>query len=287
MGTPKSERNYGHGRTLNNYTCWRLAEITQDYARKGTAAKKKAHSAISMYALFLKEARIRYLEKVERKHQEKFGVYMYEKVLNDEIGRSTAADYVSAVNQMWLALERHEMVISARQYGVSKGRRFSNSDHSISCENIEKMKNALEEMYRKTGNAHYECLRYQIGVQQETAARFQESACMKIVEKDFSENYVELSKSDNTKNNQSRSFHSIFELYETRNAQAFQEANQDILHRGSLIPGDIKFKEWQNFAYNIIRDLRDKLSTLLDIPTPIKVILSNGKKRQASRLNAR
>lgn len=260
MGIPKSERNYGYGRTLNNYTCWRLAEITQDYARKGTAAKKKAHSAISMYALFLKEAGIRYLEKVEMIHQKKFGFYMFEKVHAKEIGRSTAADYVSCINQMWLALERHEMVISARQYGVSKGQRYSNSDHSISCKNIEKMKNALEEMYRKTGNAHYECLRYQIIVQQETAARFQESACMKLSEKDFSENYIQLDQGDNTKNNQSRSFYSIYQLYGTREAQAFQEANQDILHRGSLIPGDIKFKEWQNFAYNIIRDLRDKLN---------------------------
>ncbi|MDO9528920.1 MAG: hypothetical protein Q7J27_07160 [Syntrophales bacterium] len=260
MQIPKNKRNYGNGKVLNSYVCWRLAEITQNYAHKGTAAKKKAHSAIRKYASFLKEEfGIRYLEKVKRIHQERFGVYLYEKVNDDEIGRSTVADYISSINQMWLATGNHEMVISARQFGVSKGRRFSNSDHSISRENIEKMKNALEEMYRKTGNVHYECLRYQIIVQQETAARFQESACMKIAEKDFSENHVQLDKEDNTKNNQDRSFYSIYVLHGTREAQAFQSANQDILYRGSLIPGNMRYQEWQVFSYNVIRDLRKKL----------------------------
>jgi len=261
MEVKKSERNYGYGKSLNDYVCWRLAEIAQSYGHKGTAARKKAHSAIRKYASFLqKEFGIRYLEKVEQTHQKRFGGYLYEEVNDEEIGRSTAADYISSINQMWLALGRDEMVISARQYGVGKGQRYSNLDRSIPYKNIETMKNALHEIYRNTGDIRYECLRYQIWIQQETAARFAESACMKIDEKDFSENHVELSKSDNTKNNQSRSFYSIYQLYGAREAQAFQEANQDILHRGSLIPGDIKFKEWQNFAYNIIRNLREKLN---------------------------
>jgi len=260
MGIPKSERNYGYGKTINDYTCWRLAEITQNYGRKGSSTRKKAHSAIAMYALFLKEAAgIRYLEKAGQFHQEMFGTYIFEKVQDAEIGRSTAADYVSCINQMWLALGRHEMVISAREFGVSKGQRFSNSDHSILRENIEKMKDALHEMYWNTGDIRYECLRYQICVQEETAARFQEAACMKISEKDFSENHVQLDKGDNTKNNQSRSFYSIHELTGAREAQLFQEANQDILYRGSLTPGNTLYRKWQYFAYNVIRDLRAKL----------------------------
>jgi len=88
--------------------------------------------------------------------------------------------------------------------------------------------------------------------------RFRESTQIKIERKDFLNNTVRLERGDGVKNGQPRTF-VVRDITAFQNAQEFVRNHADWFGKGSLIPANMSYDKYRNFAYNTLRSINDEI----------------------------
>jgi hypothetical protein len=262
----RNTRNFGAGKTLNNSTIRVLALRTMKFVKRGSATYNKCVSALHDIAPFLRDNYgIRDISECTQEIYDSYCRDLYMRLLDEDDGLSSSSTsgYVSALNKVF---EAHGVGLHARasEFGISRGERFSNENRSIREEDYLAIRNELTRLYKEKFDILYIVMRGLFDMQREMGLRFRESAQMKIINKDFSKNVVSLDeKGDGAKNSRERTFTSVNDLVRTREHQSFIREHKHTFSRGSSIPGDMIYKQFEDWAgYHLTKIVR-KLGIVL------------------------
>jgi len=253
-------RNYGVGKNLDNLVIRKIAEHVSRERGNGTASENKIVSALQEFSGFMRsEYQIRDLEKVT---QEQYGAYadnLRMELENGEKESSTTSSYISALNSVFEVYGNNNY-ISGKEYGIARGHHYDNLDKSATNEVYKAVLNELRERFLDTGDIRYQALAHSIRLEKEGGLRFRESTQIKIGRKDFSDNTVRLERGDGVKNGQPRTF-TVRDISAFQHAQEFVHEHAGWFTRGSLIPSNMNYSQYRNFAYNVLRSINESIGS--------------------------
>ena len=218
---------------------------------------QKMAQAVRMLADFAKdEYNLKDIAKLERSQMEDFANNLLEKVDSGEISTGHTANIISSLNSMFNYFYRDDLKLSAREYGLSRGKQFSGVDKSVSDDLHNKFVNFLMDKFTASGDSRYEALRLQVELQRNAGLRFKESALFSG--RELGRN-GKLCISKGTKGGQPRTFNTTEKQKELINSvKVFRkEAN----FTKSLIPNNMTFKEWRHFAYHVTKEFNTENGT--------------------------
>ena len=258
MGDSRNLRNYGCGKTLNAFTIRNLSRQTSELANRGDALSLKTQSALTDFSRHLRsEFGIRFLEKIEKYHLESWAEHLHDRLIEGSLTTSTTSSYVSCINTVFSTHDRHDLKISAKGFGIARGQKHSNQNLSNSQASQKALKQFCLDQYLQTHDIKLLSLFHSVTIQSEAGLRFRESTQIKIAVKNLSGNHLHLVKGDGVKNSQPRSFKPS-SMSGLRQAKIFVQDNSVVFHRGSLIPGNLTYKEYQTWAYKQLAEFREQ-----------------------------
>jgi integrase len=253
-------RNYGVGKNLDNLVIRKIAEHVSAARGNGTASENKIFSALQDLAGFMRsEYQIRDLEKVTQEQYAAYADHLRMELENGEKESSTTSSYVSAINSVFEVYGSGNQ-ISAKEYGIARGHHYDNVDKSASHEVYQTILNELRERFVDTGDIRYQALAHSIRLEREGGLRFRESTQIKIERKDFSNNTVRLERGDGVKNGQPRTF-TVQNISVFQQAQQFVREHAGWFTRGSLIPSNMNYSQYRDFAYNVLRSINESIGS--------------------------
>jgi integrase len=253
-------RNYGVGKNLDNLVIRKIAEHVSRERGNGTASENKIVSALQDLAGFMRsEYQIRDLEKVTQEQYAAYADNLRVELENGEKESSTTSSYISAINSVF-EVYGNDNYVSAKEYGIARGHRYDNVDKSASNEVYKTVLNELRERFVDTADIRYQALAHSITLQREGGLRFRESTQIKIGHKDFSDNTVRLERGDGVKNGQPRTF-TVQNISVFQQAQQFVREHAGWFTRGSLIPSNMSYSQYRNFAYNVLRGINESIGS--------------------------
>ena len=251
-------RNFGVGKNLDNLIVRKIAEHVCSARGNGTASENKIVSALKDFAGFLRsEYQIRDLQKVTQEHYNAYADNLKMELENGEKESSTTSSYIASINSIFEVYGSSNH-ISAKEYGIARGHHYDNVDKSASDEVYKAVLNELRERFSETGDIKYRALAHSITLQRDGGLRFRESTQIKIHNKDFTDNTVSLQRGDGVKNGQPREFQ-VRDISAFLKAQEFVRTHADWFARGSLIPSDMNYSQYRDFAYNILRSINESI----------------------------
>ncbi|TYB81852.1 MAG: hypothetical protein FXF54_14445 [Kosmotoga sp.] len=218
---------------------------------------QKMAQAVRMLADFAKdEYNLKNIAKLERSHMEDFANYLLEKVDGNEISTGHTANIISSLNSMFNYFYKDDLKLSAREYGLSRGKQFSGVDKSVSDDLHNKFVDFLMDKFTDSGDSRYEALRLQVELQRNAGLRFKESALFSG--RELGRN-GELSISKGTKGGQPRTFNATDKQKEL--ISSIKVFRKESNFTKSLIPNNMSFKEWRHFAYYATKEFNNKNNT--------------------------
>ncbi|MGA2330512.1 MAG: tyrosine-type recombinase/integrase [Syntrophales bacterium] len=253
-------RNYGVGKNLDNLVIRKIAEHVSIARGNGTASENKIVSDLQDLAGFMRsEYQIRNLEKVTQEQYAAYADNLRMELENGEKESSTTSSYISAINSVF-EVYGNDNYVSAKEYGIARGHRYDNVNKSVSNEVYQMVLNELRERFVETADIRYQALAHSITLQREGGLRFRESTQIKIECKDFSDNMVRLERGDGVKNGQPRTF-TVREIAAFQHAQEFVRQHAGWFTRGSLIPSNMNYSQYRNFAYSVLRSVNESIGS--------------------------
>ena len=258
MGNNRNLRNYGCGKTLGRFTIRNLSRQTSKLANRGDALALKTQSALTDLARHLRsEFGIRFLEKVEQYHLESWAESLHDRLIDGSLTSSATSSYVSCINTVFTTNDRHDLKISAKSFGIARGQKHSNQNLANSQVSQKIFRQFCLDKYHQTHDIKFLTLLHSVTIQSEAGLRFRESTQLKIATKNLSGNHLHLVKNDGVKNGQPRSFIPS-SMSGLRQAKYFVQDNSVVFHKGSLIPGNLTYKEYQTWAYKQLATFREQ-----------------------------
>lgn len=255
MGDSRNNRNFGNGKTLNRFTIRNLARETAKFANRGDGLALKAQSALSDLSQHLRDIGVRYLEILENGHLESWAEELRERLVDGDLSSSTTSSYVSAVNTVFATHDREDLKLSAKDFGLNRGMKFSNRNLSNSQDSHRAFKAYCNQKYQQTGDIRFIALHHSVSIQRQAGLRFRESTQIKIAIKDLSGLNIHLVKGDGVKNGQNRLF-TPTKMTALREAQEFVKNHSDQFQKGSLIPSEISYRSYKAWAYKRLEKFR-------------------------------
>jgi site-specific recombinase XerD len=261
MSDSRDRRNYSAGRRLADYkTRMLLGERVADAHGRGSKTAEQVCSGLASLARYLQDnGGPNHIEAVTTTHIGGWVRDLRGDVEIEELSRSTTSSYVSAVNQLMNHLGRENLLISgqmAKDAGINRGPRWDNQDKSNSAEaqsafRLFLVKQTAKSEFRE--RIMLEGLVHSIsGLQESAGLRFRESVCLKIAKKDLSGAALWLDgKGDRTKNSRDR-MATMLGSEAVAAAQRHVLEHPEIYTRGSLIPGDMNYRQYRRWAYDKI-----------------------------------
>ncbi|UOD33724.1 integrase domain-containing protein [Deferribacteraceae bacterium V6Fe1] len=211
--------------------------------------KKTAH-AIKELAEFAKnEFGIKNIVNLDSAHISAFAEYLRDRVNNNEISTGHTSNIISSLNTIFNHFGRDDLRLSANHEGLSRGKRYDNTDKSISNETHNNLVNFLSEKYVQTGDTRFEALRLQVVLQREIGLRFKESALFNGDGVNKSKLIANIEKG--TKGGQIRNVTLTEKALNI--LDEVKDFRKEYRYSHSLVPDSMSFKDWQNFAYNTIK----------------------------------
>lgn len=181
---------------------------------------------------------------------------LHDRSTDNKISLSTTSSYISAVNTVFSTHDRYDLSISAKECGVSRGQKFSNENLSNPLEARAAFQEFCQQQYNDSSDIKYLALAHSAAIQYEAGLRFRESTQIKIATKQLSDHRLHLLKGDGVKNNQPRTFQPL-SMKELRLSQTFVREHSQIFGKGSLIPENLSYKEYKNWAYKQVENFRE------------------------------
>ncbi|BAI80348.1 conserved hypothetical protein [Deferribacter desulfuricans SSM1] len=251
----KVKRNFiGEKNLTRKVAAYRLA---MEVVRSGNEGSiKKTVTAIRKLAKFAKEElEMKNLSKLQSEHMKAFAEHLRNEVGDADISKAHAANIISCINRVFDHYGRDDLKLSAKEEGLNRGKRYYNIDRSVSNQLHEQFTDYLSQKFIQTGDTRYEALRIQVEMERMFGLRFKESALHDLKGIHRKDDMLDVVKG--TKGSQPREVPILSDKgYELLNyAKDFK--NEYGFNR-SLIPDDMKFSQWQNFAYGVIRDFNER-----------------------------
>ncbi len=245
----REDRNFGVGPKLNTRAIYILARETRETLDHSTAYVDKCVSALKDYAEYLREDHnLRDMSIVTKEIYEGYGRYLHEHVENEDMSRATASTYLACINQINAVNGREDLHLNPKDCGINRGPRYPNTDRAMPREVYLGILQGLADRHAETGNSWYRDLRHSVMLQHDCGLRARESMQIKIGEKDLSGDKIDLFKGDGMKNGRPREITPINGLVAARTAQEYVHSS-DNHTRNSLIPDNVKYSQYQDWAY--------------------------------------
>lgn len=259
MSDSRDRRNYYCGRRLESYrTRQALAERTAKETGRGFKSAEQIRSGLASLAESLKGQGATCLEQATAEHMRGWAQRLMEQLSDGEIARSTTSTYVSAVNQTMRVLGRDDLVLSARDFGLSRGRKWNNTDHSNATQGREHFRAyLLEQSASAVGELklRFVALHHSVSLQEGLGLRIRESALIKLGDKEIQDKEIIIGRADGTKNGRARSL-AVMDTRAFIAARRFVIEHSNIYRRGSLVPTDMTWREYRSWAYSVIEAYR-------------------------------
>jgi hypothetical protein len=261
----RDRRNYGAGRRLEGYlTRYALAETARVLNGRGLKFTEQACSALASLAAYMRICQVTYLEKATREMISGWAKSLKDLLDLGQISRSTTSSYVSAANQVFRACNREDLCISALSHGINRGIKYSNKNLSNSPDAQRLLKTWLAERIVEADERLERLMLTALGIsadlQTVSGARFRESCLIKLHSKNVSNGTMEWNKADGTKNGRSRLSH-LYDAPSVIAAMSFVHANKDIFSRGSLVPENMSYRQYERWAKDILAKFRRDTGT--------------------------
>ncbi len=212
------------------------------WANRGSALASKVRTVLSdlRYEHNLKSLRL-----IGKGHVEGLLETYRERVNQGSLSRKTVATYVSALNTVLEYVEREDLKVSAKAWGLSRGSNVY-ANRANSPEASREFKAWLEEKYRESGNVNYRALAHSVELQRHFGLRARESFGIKLAEKRETD-ILRLGRGDLTKNARPRDV----KIRIREQAAVLEKAKEFAREQGwrSLINPEFNLKEWMVFAY--------------------------------------
>jgi hypothetical protein len=262
MADSRDRRNFGCGRRLDRVTINGLAEKTAHLANRGSGLVLQARSALGRLGEYLQENYgIRDLEQCTHDHIVGWVIdELRPAVIEGEISRATAAFYLSSINAVFKTNGRSDIWVSAKEYGIARGQKYTNEDLSNRQDDVQAYQTLLQEKAAATDglrSLQYQALAHSIALEWSAGLRFRESVMAKIGSKDLSGALV-LQRGDGCKNNRVREVHPLDGGQALREAQRFITEYEGDFARGSLIPSTLSYKQHKSFARHALQTFREE-----------------------------
>ena len=199
------------------------------------------------------ELKIYNLKQLNKKHS----INVLKQKLNEkEITSKTAATMVTYWNRVAEYACKPDLYISAKEYGLNAGG-FSYTDRTVSKESHRAFVSYLEEQYQLTGDIRYKALKLSVELQRELGLRASESFCIKLAEKDISNEKLHLDRKDDTKNGRERDV----PIWKPSQKEKLEEAQRFVKEQGwtSLIPPEYTKSQWISFTYGTVVEFKNKV----------------------------
>jgi hypothetical protein len=260
MSDSRDRRNYEAGRRLDNYkTRTVLAKRTVAETGRGSSSIEQIRSGLASLAITLKRQGITYLERATSVHMRAWAQDLKSRLADEEISRATTSSYISAVNQAMRAIGREDLLISAGDFGLSRGRKWDNREHGNTLSDQKHFRAFLADRAAEvTGKLQLRLagLGHSVALQENLGLRLRESALLKIADKKILDGRLELHRDDGTKNGRGR-MSTVADPDAVASAHRFVMAHADIYKRGSLVPAEMSWREYRAWAYDVIDAYRD------------------------------
>jgi hypothetical protein len=262
MADSRDRRNYGCGRRLDRLTIARVAEKTAHLANRGSGLVLQTRSALGRLGEYLQESYgIRNLENCTYDHIVGWVIdELRPSVIEGEISRTTASCYLASINTVFKTHGRHDISISAKEFGISRGKKYTNVDLSNEHEDVQAYRTWLQERATTTDglrSLQYQALAHSVALEWSAGLRFRESMMVKIDSKDLSGALI-LQQGDGCKNNRPRLVHALDGSSALHSAQRFISEHIKDFSRGSLIPSELSYKKQKSFSRNALQTFRDE-----------------------------
>jgi hypothetical protein len=245
----REDRNFGTGPKLNTRAIYILAKETREILGHSSAYKDKCVSALRDYAEYLREDwGLRDMAVATIEQYVGWVGDLRERLEDQDISASSASTYLACVNQINATHGRQDLHLNASDHGINRGIRITNTDRSMPEDVYKAVLQSLTERYAETGNSWYQDLRHSVILQHDCGLRARESMMIKVGEKDLAGDKLDLYKGDGMKNGRPREIAPINGLVAARAAQEYVHSS-DNHTRNSLIPDDIKYSQYQDWAY--------------------------------------
>jgi hypothetical protein len=261
MADSRDKRNFGCGRRLDHLTISRLAEKTAHLANRGSGLALQARSALGRISEYLRDAfTIQDLEKCSRDHVINWiEDDLRPAVIEGELSRATAAFYLSSINTVFRMNSRNAVWVSAREYGIARGQKYTNADLSNRQEDVRTYQAWLLNRASTSGgirSLQFQALAHSIVLEWTAGLRFRESLMAKIGRKVLSGSGLALVEGDGCKNNRAREVQVLDGGCALHEAQRFVLERAKDFKQGSLIPSALTYKQHKAFARNALQSFR-------------------------------
>lgn len=215
---------------------------------------KKTAMAVRQLANFADESfNLKNLVKLDAENMADFAEHLAGRVDSGKISTGHATNIISSLNRVFQYYYRDDLTLSAKDFGINRGERFSNIDKSVSNDVHDKFSDFLTEKYIEKGDIRYEALRLQIELQREAGLRFKESALFNGHEL-HRDGSIDIEKG--TKGGQLRTIKATDSAKELVNY--VKDFRKEYGLSKSLIPNHYDFKKWRDFAYNTVKTFNNE-----------------------------
>ncbi len=194
----------------------------------------------------------RNIEKISPGQIEQYLQNLIEKIEDEKLSRVTAASYVSALNTALSYASRGDLLVSAKEYGLSRGS-HTPADLANALSSRDHFLQFLQDKASKTGNTNYSALNISVRLQGELGLRFRESVRIqaRTIDAALKSGILHLhARGDGTKNGRARDIPlSSQQINILRSTRDFLRGNK----QHNLIDPNKAYKEYKDFAYDALK----------------------------------
>lgn len=255
MRDSRDGRNYGCGRRLESYrTRQALAERTVAETGRGFKSIEQTRSGLASLAEALKGQGVACLERATAEHLLGWARGLMEQLADDEIARATTSTYISAVNQTMRVLGRYDLILSAQEFCLSRGQKWTNADRSNETQDREHFRTFLLEQSSSADGElrlRFLGLYHSVGLQEGLGLRMRESALIKLADKEIRDGQIVIGRADGTKNGRKRAL-AVLNSPALMAARRFVIEHSDLFGKGSLFPAGMSWREYRSWSYSVI-----------------------------------
>ena len=229
-----------------------------DYHNRGSALSRLVETTLNDIK---RTAGINSLNKIDKKVLSKWIENLRERVSKRELSTSTTRNRIMAWNRVAEAIERDDLKLSAKEYALSRGH-IEYENRANPPGSREAFLKWLDLRYKSTGDVRFKALQHAVKLQRYYGLRFRESVRICVREKDPDKGFIKLSKHDGTKNGRPREIRIMNkeQYLSLKEAKEFTETQR----WKSLIPRDLKYKQFKDFAYNTKREFEEETGIKFD-----------------------
>lgn len=240
----RTTRNWGMGTSLSSgFTTRNIAHEAMKRLGVGSASAAKMKTALGDLGIYLvNNYGIKDLAVMMQDQYSDWASSLTDRVADGEITAGHGGDMVSAVNSVLRAFGAQNLTggglrINQKEYGLSRGHRFTNEQTAMSREDQIRIQAWMADAYSRTGDIRYMGAMHMLEVAHLTGMREREASRAPLGTRDYSNGMIIIKTGEGAKNNRPREYH-VGSTEGLQAAAAFVREYAHYYSRGSLISAE-------------------------------------------------